>query len=220
MMSGVGAKLTGHGILHTGDGTHPGKGGDGTGNGFDHRNSGHRPPGSGITVPTERAVAHALHWLMRHQRYDGSWSFDKYKSQCKDASCSGAGSASADAGATGLALLCYLAAGQTHKSAGPYRRNIEQGLIWLCRNQQHDGNLAKDCVSPMYSHAMATLALCEAFGMSGDRNVGAAAQGAVNYILAAQNRNDNGWRYNPGDPGDTSVTGWQIMALKERRWPV
>ena len=31
----------------------------------------------------------------------------------------GAGSATADAGATGLALLCYLAAGQTHKTRAP-----------------------------------------------------------------------------------------------------
>ncbi len=78
--------------------------------------------------------------------------------------------------------------------------NIERGLVWLVRHQERDGNLAKGCISPMYSHAMATMALCEAFGLSGDRNVGMAAQNAVNYIIAAQNKNDNGWRYNPGDP--------------------
>ena len=66
----------------------------------------------------------------------------------------------------------------------------------------------------MYSHGLATIAMCEAYGMSSDRNLGAAAQQAVNYIVAAQNKNDFGWRYEPGMPGDTSVYGWQVMALK------
>jgi hypothetical protein len=212
MTWGPGARVPGRVGLNLGSGTEPGCGGDGKDFGF--RGKGHRLGGTDVTPGTEKAVALALHWLMRHQGYDGSWSFDKYKSQCKDASCTGAGSATADAGATGLALLCYLAADQTHKKRCPYRMNVERGLVWLARHQERDGNLGKDCVSPMYSHAIATLALCEAYGMSGDRNVGAAAQGAVNFIIAAQNKNDYGWRYNPGDPGDTSVTGWQMMALK------
>ena len=66
----------------------------------------------------------------------------------------------------------------------------------------------------MYSHGLATIALCEAYGLSGDKQVGVAAQRAVNFILAAQNTADGGWRYNPRDPGDTSVVGWQLMALK------
>ena len=66
----------------------------------------------------------------------------------------------------------------------------------------------------MYSHGLATIALCEAYGLTGDRQVGQAAQGAVNFILNAQNAADGGWRYNPRDPGDTSVVGWQLMALK------
>ena len=36
----------------------------------------------------------------------------------------------------------------------------------------------------------------------------------MNFILDAQNAADGGWRYNPRDPGDTSVVGWQLMALK------
>ena len=213
----MGAKVTGKGGGGTGLGLGTSAGSGGAGSGYGGRGSGYRKArlaSGGGTKAGELAVAGALHWLMRHQCYEGNWSFDKYKPQCKDASCSGAGSAQADAGATGMALLCYLAAGQTHKTKGPYRMNIEKGLVWLVRHQEKDGFLAKGCISPMYSHGLATIALCEAFGMSGDRNVGTAAQGAVTYIINAQNKNDYGWRYNFGDPGDTSVVGWQIMALK------
>ena len=96
----------------------------------------------------EIAVASALNWLFRHQ--------DKQRRQLElrqihktsaagDETCTGAGIAKSDAGATGMALLCFLGAGQTHKTKGPYRRTIELGLIWLIRHQKRDGNLAKGC---------------------------------------------------------------------------
>ena len=66
----------------------------------------------------------------------------------------------------------------------------------------------------MYSHGLATIALSEAYGLSGDKQVGVAAQEAVSFILNAQNAADGGWRYFPKEPGDTSVVGWQLMALK------
>jgi hypothetical protein len=145
---------------------------------------------------------------------DGRWSFQAYADRCTDKTCTGPGTVQADAGATALGLLPFLAAGQTHKTKGPYRRNIANAVNWLIRNQEPNGNLAKDCPQPMYSHGLATIALSEAYGLSGDRNIGIAAQGAANYVINAQNKNDGGWRYNPGDAGDTSVLGWQVMALK------
>ena len=72
----------------------------------------------------------------------------------------------------------------------------------------------------MYAHGLATLALCEAFGMSKDPSIGAAAQKAVYFIEQAQNQATGGWgRYEPQDAGDTSVFGWQIMALKSASLP-
>ena len=66
----------------------------------------------------------------------------------------------------------------------------------------------------MYSHGLATITLCEAYGLTGDKQIGLAAQKAVNFIAAAQSPADGGWRYKPGEAGDTSVVGWQVMGLK------
>ena len=168
----------------------------------------------GGTKESERAVQAALVWLANHQMLDGSWSLQDYTKRCKDKTCTGPCSITADSGATAMGLLPFLAAGLTHKSKGPYKEHVFKGIAWLLRHQQPDGNLAKNAQQMMYSHGLATIALSEAYGLSGDRQVGKAAQGAVNFILDAQNPADGGWRYNPRDPGDTSVVGWQLMALK------
>src|SRR5262249_27932844 len=41
----------------------------------------------------------------------------------------------------------------------------------------------------------------------------ASAQRAIDYIVVAQHPGGS-WGYKPRQPGDTSVTGWQFMALK------
>lgn len=43
-----------------------------------------------------------------------------------------------------------------------------------------------------------------------------AATAAVGFIVKAQ-AVDGGWRYRPGELGDTSVVGWQVMALKSAK---
>jgi hypothetical protein len=65
----------------------------------------------------------------------------------------------------------------------------------------------------MYGHAMATMALCEAYTMTGDERLVAPVRKAVKFIVDAQNPG-LGWRYDPRNSNDTSVVGWAIMALK------
>jgi hypothetical protein len=203
-----------------GTGVLPGLGGGygegGTENGFGGRGAGHREALAGAfggTKASERAVAAALNWLYRHQNQNGTWSLNHTR-RCRGARCSGPGNVQAEAAATALGLLPYLAAGQTHRSQGPYQQTINRAVVWLLRQQKPDGNLAGSAPQPMYSHALATIALCEAYGLSGDENLRSAAQKAVRFIEEAQNRTTGGWRYHPGDTGDTSVVGWQIMALQ------
>ncbi len=198
-----------------GTGTNPGVGGGGSG--FGGRGQGYRKAmvgGFGGTRQSERAVAAALNWIARHQSPNGSWSLQEYNRQCTDPTCTGPGTAKADAGATALGLLPFLAAGQTHRTKGPYQQTIYRGLYWLMQNQKPDGNLAAGAASPMYSHGLATITLCEAYGLSKDDVIRRAASAAVRFIENAQHPRTGGWRYNPGEEGDTSVVGWQVMALK------
>jgi hypothetical protein len=202
----------------SGSGDKPGVGGQGEGFGF--RGKGHREAIAGAfggTKASERAVGAALNWLYRHQTSYGKWTLD-FRHQCKNGTCSGPGGFHSDEAATAMALLPFLAAGQTHKSKGPYQQTILKGLTWLIKEQAQEGNIppmsGPNAEQPMYAQGLATLALCEAYGMTRDEHVGAAARKAVAFISRAQNPSTGGWRYLPGQPGDTSVTGWQIMALK------
>jgi hypothetical protein len=65
----------------------------------------------------------------------------------------------------------------------------------------------------MYAQGLAALVLCEAYAMTGDENLQPYAQKAIDFIGYAQHPR-GGWRYFAGQPGDTTVTGWQAMALK------
>src|SRR5690606_10088840 len=68
----------------------------------------------GGTAGSEAAVADGLEWLKRHQRENGSWSFEHHGPQC-DESCSHPGQLkSQTVAATAMALLCYVGAGHTH----------------------------------------------------------------------------------------------------------
>ena len=65
----------------------------------------------------------------------------------------------------------------------------------------------------MYAHGLATIVLCEALAMSGDDSLRPAAQRRSTSSFRAQH-DEGGWRYYPGEEGDTSVVGWQLMALQ------
>jgi hypothetical protein len=213
--SGATVKGKGGVGVGVGVGMQPGTGGESWG--FGGRGTGSRKAmlgSGGGTRQSERAVAGALNWLARHQSPDGSWSLTEYKARCKDASCTGEAKAgSSISAATALALLPFLGAGQTHESSkSPYKQNVRAGISYLIRNQKPDGDLRMG--STMYAHGLASIALCECYGMSGDKRVGVAAKAALNFIMQAQDPIGGGWRYQPLQPGDTSVVGWQIMALK------
>ena len=89
-------------------------------------------------------------------------------------------------------------------------------LEYLIRIQAPDGNLGGQAATFefMYCHAMAACALSEAYGMTRDSRLREPVRRAVGYTVRAQDPVGGGWRYKPGDAGDTSQLGWQLMALK------
>jgi hypothetical protein len=50
--------------------------------------------------------------------------------------------------------------------------------------------------------------------MTHDERLRDSVRRAIGYTLAAQDPKGGGWRYKPGDAGDTSQLGWQLMSLK------
>ncbi len=174
-------------------------------------------PGAGIGDSTsgqltEPAIESGLEFFSHTQFADGHWSLDKVPD---GASTADLGTMHADSAATGMALLTYLGAGYTQQDE-KYRDVVRRGVQWLIQHQKADGNLSfgGDAPTQFYSHGIASMALCEAYGMTQDPTLREPAQKAIRFIVAAQDPRRGGWRYQPQDGSDTSVTGWQLLALK------
>jgi hypothetical protein len=173
----------------------------------------------GGSAASESAVGHALEWLAARQRANGTWDFIDV------GPCRNPGTVNNPIGGTAYALLPFLAAGQTHKD-GQYRKPVLAGLEFLTSigvnapagyDLRGVINKADDDEDPNYAyyvHGAATLALCEAYGMTKDRKLKPFAEGAVKFLVNSQDPRGGGWRYNPQQPGSTSATAIQLMALK------
>ena len=174
----------------------------------------------GGSTDTEKAVSLALKWLSLHQDpQSGAWTL-AHNLVCKG-QCDHAGERRGSLNAaTGLALMCYLGAGQTHLE-GEYKETVFKGLSFLISNMKFQKGGGQWYVGSgfkgfddMYAHGIASIAMCEAYGMTKDPALRDAAQAGINFLAYAQNPSTGGWHYAPQGQGDTSVVGWQMMALK------
>lgn len=172
----------------------------------------------GGTAESEKSVNSGLTWLQKIQKPDGSWSFGSVGEAGNPGSMQ-----TTDAGATSLALLTFLGGGHTHEIRGPYKETVTKGLAWLIKQGQGtpaglDLRGKAQANSGLYVQGLATICLCEAAALEPkDRTLRRAAYAAVNFIERCQDRQGGGWRYQPNQAGDTSVTGWQIMALQSAK---
>ena len=140
---------------------------------------------------TEGSVLRALRWLKKEQGADGSWQTPQ-------------------PAMTGWALLCFLAHGETPASEefGP---TVEKAIRYLVSSRDAAGGWPR-----AYQHAIATYAICEAYGMTKVPMLKEVAVKAIDIIIKGQTSN-GGWRYalSPEDKdNDTSCAGWCAQALK------
>lgn len=174
----------------------------------------------GGTNESDAAVMRGLAWLASVQQSDGGWLLK------------GAPDASGQPGepqpqenrvaATAFALLAFLGEGITHKAApsepaalAGYKSVVERGLVFLATIQdQGRGAAAGSFGAGMYAQALATITFCEAYALSRDQKVRFHAQKSVKFLLDAQDPGGGGWRYSRRQPGDLSVTGWVVIALR------
>jgi hypothetical protein len=146
----------------------------------------------------EAAIARGLNWLASQQKEDGSWEFERPQPSWGPA-------------ATALGVLPFLGAGVNPpaKNDRKYSSVVERALGYLLKEQKK----TPDWGGYSYTIALCTLAMAEAYALTGDENYGKSAQKGVDLIVAAQTP-DGGWSYHaPTTRGDTSNTGWTIQAL-------
>ena len=147
---------------------------------------------------TEHAVLKALRWLKKTQRTDGSWAGNPISN-------------------TGLAVLCYLAHGET-PGKGEFGTTVELALDYLITAQTGEGDDVRfrGADGNEYAFLIATYALAEAYGMTQNPNAKAAALKGVGRIVRNQSPT-GGWDYKLNKAStrdDMSFAGWALQALK------
>ncbi|MCF6229107.1 MAG: hypothetical protein L3J82_10720, partial [Planctomycetes bacterium] len=165
---------------------------------------------------TESAVKLGLEYLAGKQRSTGSWkTMDGFASNERRRDDGRYGTA-----ITALCTLPFLAAGNS-PSEGEYQKNVDKAIKYLMRRQSSNGCI-RDDTSQMYGHSVATLALCEAYGLTGDKKIKRAAERAIRYLERTQNTG-GGWDYSAQvyrrgadvrERNDLSISGWVALAFK------
>ncbi|MEQ8791716.1 MAG: terpene cyclase/mutase family protein [Pirellulaceae bacterium] len=180
----------------------------------------------GGTQESEEAVMKGLLWLAAHQQEDGRWYLKNYSENLRGCDCCKKFEDEVvdnDTAGTAFGLLPLLGAGITHNRApeqppelARYQKVVERGLNYLMRIQDKSRDPKKSGFlgGNSYSHVIATMALCEAYGLSGDERLKVPAQLAVKYITNSQHPEGGGWRYSYQQAGDMSATAWMFLGIR------
>jgi hypothetical protein len=160
----------------------------------------YRPPGSPPPKPTVTPTDVGLAWLAKTHELDGHWDCRKWRG------------GDYGVGATSLAILAFADSGLTH-TRGKYKQTVARAFDWLRARQKPDGSFPW---TTFEEQGIATMAAAELYGMTRDPAVKRVAQAAVDYIVVRQPEHGGFDARGAAsrENGDTSVTTWQILALK------
>ena len=163
----------------------------------------------GGSSETERSVSRGLKWLVEHQNEDGSWGISQQGAM------------------TGLAVLCFLAHGET-PSSPEYGKTVLNGIKRLIAFADTCNSGVRGLISSPgngYGHAIVAYALSEASALTRIPQVEAAMNKIIDTIVKGQNSlgSYDYWLYtgpskeagSDGQPRcDLSIAGWNYQALK------
>jgi len=134
----------------------------------------------------------ALVWLAKVQKPDGSWGDSKKVSQAL----------------TGLALLTFLAHGETPQSK-QFGTTVKKAIQWLAEAPMDTKS------SHAYPHAIRAYALAEAYSMTGISAIEGPMLECMDIILKGQQEGGCfDYKYAKGKRQDLSLAGWNYQAMK------
>ena len=145
----------------------------------------------GGTKVGQASLLKALWWLAKVQNPDGSWGERTYEQAM-----------------TGLALLTFLAHGETPTSKN-FGKTVRMGMEWLANSPTSPGG------HHGYPHAIKAYALAEAFAMTGVSLLEDAMNKSIRVIIDGQQKNGSfDYAYKQTTRQDLSLAGWNYQALK------
>ena len=124
----------------------------------------------------EKSIAAAIAWFARHQEPDGRWSYSQFAQHC-GATLQPAGRVAGRRRGNRNGTAAVLRS-RTHPDyLGSLLQNLPVAIaVWLLEHQPASGKLSGGVEGRMYSHAIATLALCGNYGLTRrSRSAGAGA---------------------------------------------
>jgi hypothetical protein len=163
-----------------------------------------------------RAIDEGLRFLARIQEPDGSWKSNAGKKINDTYRVFEGGESVSHVGVTALAVLALLAGGHA-PGRGPYGDTLDRAIGFLLAHVQPETGYIAANRTRMYSHAFATLALAEVYGVTRRPAIRERLERAVEFTAKCQN-DTGGWRYVPfTSDSDMSVTVCQVVALRAAR---